>query len=307
MIYAILMAAAFIGAASLITILIVTKKRDNESYEPDEEYEAVYPPAEDGKGPKLGTDRREAVFNGQKVGREDFGYSESNPICTASVPSGEKYLALLRTEYGEPLQWIREGTISVHNLHGAGPVNEEVYTLYLHGEAYRKLYICPYGRNSAHVPVGLALASNGEPAPYGGSILAEAREKGITEQQVLAKQARIDESQPNSIKQDDSFREKTVLHEKSSETGKKSKEASESPSSASFPSYLPGFEPDNVKPALERFLAVMEREFPDHQIPGSSWNHEKWDKAASMLCKVLGYSSGSEFLEAYGFKVEKDR
>ena len=151
------------------------------------------------------------------------------------------------------------------------------------------------------------MAANGEPAPYGGSILAEAREKGITEQQVLAKQARIYESQPNSIKQDDSIREKTVLHEKSSETGKNSKEASESPSSASFPSYLPGFEPENVKPALERFLAVMEREFPDHQIPGSKWNHEKWDKAASMLCKVLGYSSGSEFLEAYGFKVEKDR
>ena len=58
MIYAILMAAAFIGAASLVTILIVTKKRENESYEPEEEYEAVYPPSDDGAGPKLGADRR---------------------------------------------------------------------------------------------------------------------------------------------------------------------------------------------------------------------------------------------------------
>ena len=307
MIYAILMAAAFIGAASLVTILIVTKKRENESYEPEEEYEAVYPPSDDGAGPKLGADRREAIFNGQKVWQDDFGYSESNPICTASVLSGEKYLALLRTDSGEPLQWIREGTISVHNLHGAGPVNEEVYTLYLHGEVYRKLYICPYGRNSAHVPVGLALASNGEASPYGGSILAEAREKGITEQQVLAKQARIYESQPHVSKQDNSMLEQKKSHEKPFRSEDRPKEAPEGSSSGSFPNYLPGFEPENVRPALERFLAVMEREFPDHRIPGSRWNHEKWDKAASMLCKVLGYNSGSEFLEAYGFIVEKDR
>ena len=185
-------------------------------------------------------------------------------------------------------------------------MNEEVYTLYLHGEAYRKLYICPYGRNSAHVPVGLALAPNGEASPYGGSVVAEAREKGITVQQVLAKQARIYESQPHTGKQDSFPKDEKVLSKKGIETEIDPNEAKES-SSESFPNYLPGFEPENVKPALERFLAVMEREFPDHRIPGSRWNHERWDKAASRLCKVLGYSSGSEFLEAYGFMVEKDR
>ena len=306
MIYAILMAVAFIGAASLVTILIITKKRENESYEIDDEYEAVYPPPDDRTGPKMGADRREAIFSGQKYGRDDFGYSESNPVCTSSILSGEKYLALLRTDSGEMLQWIREGSISVQNLHGAGPVNEEVYTLYLHGESYRKLYICPYGRNSTHVPAGLALASNGEPAPYGGSVLAEARDKGITEQQVLAKQALIYQNSPHAAEQDSSLRKEKGTHVKPEAPDNRPK-ASEISSPASFPNYLPGFEPENVKPALDRFLAVMEREYPDHMIAGSSWDHNKWDKAASMLCKVLGYSSGSEFLEAYGFTVEKER
>ena len=307
MIYAILMAVAFIGAASLVTILIITKKRENESYEIADEYEAVYPPPDDRSGPKMGADRREAIYSGQKFGRDDFGFSELNPICTSSVLSGEKYLALLRTDSGEMLQWIREGTISVQNLHGAGPVNEEVYTLYLHGESYRKLYICPYGRNSTHVPVGLALAKNGEPAPYGGSVLVEAREKGITEQQVLAKQALIYESRSSTADQVNASREEKSNLINPAESEPRQKAAAETSSPASFPNYLPGFEPDNVKPALDRFLAVMEREYPDHKIPGSTWDHEKWDRAASMLCKVLGYGSGSEFLEAYGFTVEKDR
>ena len=307
MIYAILMAVAFIGAASLVTILIITKKRENESYEIADEYEAVYPPPDDRSGPKMGADRREAIFSGQKFQRDDFGFSESNPICTSSILSGEKYLALLRTDSGEMLQWIREGTISVQNLHGAGPVNEEVYTLYLHGEKYRKLYICPFGRNSTHVPVGLALATNGEPAPYGGSVLSEAREKGITEQQVLAKQAFIFESRPNASDQESTLHEENRPPVKPVETESNQKAAEDTTSPASFPNYLPGFEPENVKPALDRFLAVMEREYPDHRIPGSTWDHDKWDKAASMLCKVLGYSNGSEFLEAYGFSVEKER
>ena len=204
------------------------------------------------------------------------------------------------------LQWIREGSISVQNLHGAGPVNEEVYTLYLHGETYRKIYICPYGRNSTHVPAGLTLASNGEPAPYGGSVLSEARDKGITEQQVLAKQALIYQNSPYAAEKDSSLRKEKGTHVKPEEPENRPK-TSETSSPASFPNYLPGFEPENVKPALDRFLAVMEREYPDHRIAGSSWDHEKWDKAASMLCKVLGYSFGSEFLEAYGFTVEKER
>ena len=140
---------------------------------------------------------------------------------------------------------------------------------------------------------------------------------GITEEQVLAKQALIYENSSPKRKpaaqteqvRENSLREEKGSHEKktfSAPVEEKKPEEEGKASSASFPNYLPGFEPENVKPALDRFLAVMEKEFPDKKIPGSAWNHEKWDKAAAMLCKVLGYGSGSEFLEAYGFTVMKD-
>ena len=60
-----------------------------------------------------------------------------------------------------------------------------------------------------------------------------------------------------------------------------------------------------MKPALERFLAVMDREYPDGVIIADTWDHSRWDRAASMLCKYLGYDTGSDFLEAYGYTVEK--
>ena len=326
MIYAIIMAVAFIAVVSLITILIVTKKKDEilSDSDTEDEYVAISPPASSPErdGPK--PDRREMIFNGQKPDRDDFGYSETNPLCTSSVISTEKYLALLRTEEGEPLQWVREGTIAVKNLHHAGTVNVEAFSLYLHGKLYRQIFICPHGRNSTNVPAGLALAGNGVPSPYGGSILEEARQKGITEKQVLAKHALVyEESRTSRREQSTSGRSET------SGTGVKPEPPSgirtansgnrpgndnraqqpvskEPAASSSFPNYLPGFEPENVRPSLESFLVVMERHYPDHIIPESTWNHEKWDKAAAMLCKFLGYANGSEFLEAYGYTVEKD-
>ena len=46
-----------------------------------------------------------------------------------------------------------------------------------------------------------------------------------------------------------------------------------------------------MKPALERFLAVMDREYPDGVIIADTWDHSRWDRAASMLCKYLGYDT----------------
>ena len=85
-------------------------------------------------------------------------------------------------------------------------------------------------------------------------------------------------------------------------------QASEKPQKAapsSFPNYLPGFEPDNIKPSLDKFLAVMDSVYPDGTVIGSTWDHEHWDRAAAMLCKYLGYSNGTDFLEAYGYTVVK--
>ena len=73
------------------------------------------------------------------------------------------------------------------------------------------------------------------------------------------------------------------------------------------PNYLPGFEPENIKPLLITLLNDLDAYFPDKIIVWSEWNHEKWDKAAGFLCKNLGYSRGTEFLEAYGYSIVQNR
>lgn len=73
------------------------------------------------------------------------------------------------------------------------------------------------------------------------------------------------------------------------------------------PNYLPGFEPDDVKKLLRSFFGEIDRCFPDKKIVWSEWNHEKLDKPAGYLCKYLGYSRGTDFLNAYGYSVVMER
>lgn len=73
------------------------------------------------------------------------------------------------------------------------------------------------------------------------------------------------------------------------------------------PKFLPGFEPDDIKPLVDSFFTVINKAFPDKVVVTSEWNHQAWDNAANMLCKKLGYSKGKEFLEAYGFSVVSER
>ena len=115
--------------------------------------------------------------------RADYGYSELNPVVTTSSSASERYLAALRTERGEGLRWIREGTLSVKKLNDRSNVNVECYTLYLYGKEYKKLYVCPSGRrNSNDAPKGLILSTDGKKLSYNGSISLEASEKGISEE-----------------------------------------------------------------------------------------------------------------------------
>lgn len=76
-------------------------------------------------------------------------------------------------------------------------------------------------------------------------------------------------------------------------------------STKSTPYYLPGFEPEEIRPLINSFFSVVNKEFPDKIIIINEWNHQ-WDNAANMLCKKLGYSKGKDFLEAYGFSVVND-
>ncbi len=324
---------ALVGIICMVTILIVTgrKSRRGGDYEEDAYDEVMRPVTAVKKQPKPQTaetpkteekepDLRELIYRGQRPSRPDFGFSEENPVITASPKHSEKYLSLLRTEDGEPFCWIRENTVSVRNLNRAGTANVEVFLLYLHGKEYERLYICPYGRNSSGVPRGMKLSADGRASVYGGSLAAEAEAKGISVEQVLRKQERIYESarqqETGSVSdapserpadEEEPSREtiREVREEKPAESRTEPGPDAGSPSASAFPNYLPGFEPDNIRPSLEKFLAVMDRAYPDGVVKGSTWDHERWDRAAAMLCKYLGYKNGTEFLEAYGYTVVK--
>ena len=86
---------------------------------------------------------------------------------------------------------------------------------------------------------------------------------------------------------------------------KKTDEVPKSADVSSLPKYLPGFEPENVRVQLDKFFAVINKAFPDGIVYESEWDHAHWDNAAGMLCRYLGYSRGSEFLEAYGYTFIK--
>lgn len=73
------------------------------------------------------------------------------------------------------------------------------------------------------------------------------------------------------------------------------------------PNYLPGLEPENIKKLLSTFFSEIDKSFPDKTIVWSEWNHEKLDKPAGYLCKYLGYSRGTDFLNAYGYSVVMER
>ena len=342
MIYAIIMAIAFVAAVSLATILIVSKKKEKEAQAEEETLMAPVSPVKPARQTERQQtrqevndvhDRRELVYQAQRPDRDDFGYTEKNPVCTATTASAEKYLSLLRTPRGEPFQWLKERNTGVREVPGSGNVPVEIYTLYLHGKAVKRIYLCPCGKNSASAPKGMKLSSENV-APFGGSIAREAREKGISEEQVLKKHALIYESnmekqrasslnldrkpeelsersaRPQARPVTPSRQEAPKPAEKASEKSpapltEKQKQKEEAPAPASFPHYLPGFEPDNIRPSLEKFLAVMDRVYPDGIVLGSTWDHEHWDRAAAMLCKYLGYANGTDFLEAYGYQVQK--
>ena len=327
------MAVAFVAFVSLATILIITNRRERKGFSDEENDEELYSVR---KTEKRSPQKQEAfqdyTDNSRLQDRADYGYSELNPVFTSSAAASERYLAALRTERGEGLRWIREGTVTVKKLNQISKVNVECYTLYLYGKEYRKLYICPSGRNSNAAPEGLILASDGKRLSYNGSIALEAEEKGITEEQVLEKYALVYKNRQTAdsgnkaykasgtAKKEDFGRTETDSVPAKTGTGEKKEsvyrqesknydrpavQKAEEKKSSSFPNYLPGFEPEEMKPALEKFLAVMDREYPDGIIKGDTWDHDRWDRAASMLCKYLGYANGSEFLEAYGYTVEK--
>lgn len=101
--------------------------------------------------------RRNVLFESQRPDEENFGYSMSNPVMTSTVSSSDRYLERLRTLDGKSFTWERHGAYCV-NIGDVEGVMVDKYQLYLDGEEYAELFICPYGHSSSYVPHGLTLA-----------------------------------------------------------------------------------------------------------------------------------------------------
>ena len=94
------------------------------------------------------------ILGRQQPDRSDFGLCESNPICTTSLMATEAYLKRLCTKDGRKFTWSRYHSIRTQ-LHGLKDVGEDVYTLYLDGEIYTKIYVVPYIGMSKFPPAGM--------------------------------------------------------------------------------------------------------------------------------------------------------
>lgn len=72
-----------------------------------------------------------------------------------------------------------------------------------------------------------------------------------------------------------------------------------------MPIYSPGNEPDRIKDRIKTLFERIDSAYPDKIIVGLHSNHKKMGETVSEIYKALGYESGKDFLEAYGYKCEK--
>ena len=71
--------------------------------------------------------------------------------------------------------------------------------------------------------------------------------------------------------------------------------------------YTPGNEPENIRIRLDRLFAKLDEAYPDKVISGLNKDHKNWGETVTQLYRLLGYSSGRTFLEAYGYTVEDQK
>ena len=70
-----------------------------------------------------------------------------------------------------------------------------------------------------------------------------------------------------------------------------------------MPIYSPGNEPDRIKDRIKTLFERIDSAYPDKIIVGLHSNHKKMGETVSEIYKALGYESGKDFLEAYGYKL----
>ena len=66
-----------------------------------------------------------------------------------------------------------------------------------------------------------------------------------------------------------------------------------------------GQEPANVKKRIDTLFQKLDGAYPDKVIVALGQDHKKWDETAREISKQLGYENKTDFLIAYGYKIEK--
>lgn len=68
--------------------------------------------------------------------------------------------------------------------------------------------------------------------------------------------------------------------------------------------YKPGEEPENIRQKIEKLIEKLDEAYPDRVISGLQNKHRKLGEKVTELYRQLNYTSGKEFLKAYGFSVQ---
>lgn len=71
--------------------------------------------------------------------------------------------------------------------------------------------------------------------------------------------------------------------------------------------YRPGEEPEALKKRINTLFEKLDEAYPDKVIVRLHKDHKKWGETVTDLYRKLGYSSGAEFLETYGYKMSDDK
>ena len=69
--------------------------------------------------------------------------------------------------------------------------------------------------------------------------------------------------------------------------------------------FLPGQEPEKVQKRLQRLFEKLDQAYPDKCVVGLYSDHKHWGETVTELYKMLGYTEGKAFLEAYGYTYER--
>lgn len=67
--------------------------------------------------------------------------------------------------------------------------------------------------------------------------------------------------------------------------------------------YPIGKEPPEIRKKIDALFAKLDEAYPDKALVQLGKNHGKWAERASEIAHALGYTTGSEFLAAYGYTI----